>query len=505
MIKTLYEELRDYGHSDYYGFHMPGHKRNGSVTGAGLPYGIDITEIDGFDDLHHARGILKEAQERAARVYCAEETCFLVNGSTAGILSAILGCTRRGDQILAARNCHKSVYHAIYMNELEPFYIYPQFDAEKELNGPVEPEMVETMLREHPDIRAVMITSPTYDGVISDVKKIAETAHAHGIPLIVDEAHGAHFGFHPYFPERANQLGADVVINSVHKTLPALTQTALIHMNGTIADREEIKRYLHMLQSSSPSYVLMASIDACVNMLETRGGEVFAAYVNLLESTRRQLKGLRHLRLVETDDASKLVISVKGTNCTGRELNQILLEKYHLQMEMTAGSYVLGITSVGDTKEGMERLVRALYEIDDGLDDGTPDVETGSKGNGTADGKGRNYELPHLERIYTSAETAALLKKAEDFGKKRRNGCLSQESRLDMPGKTSEKDVRVLPWEQSAGYVSAEYAYLYPPGIPLIVPGERISGEVIHILLEYRKIGFEIEGLQEAGKIKVLL
>lgn len=273
-MKTLYDKLMSYGNSDYYGFHMPGHKRNRSVTGAELPYEIDITEIDGFDDLHHAKGILRQAQERAAEVYHSEETCFLVNGSTAGILSAILGCTRRGEQILTARNCHKSVYHAIYMNELRPVYLYPKFDAEMELNGPVTADDVESLLRQNPGIRAVMITSPTYDGVVSDVKKIAETAHRYGIPLIVDQAHGAHFGFHPYFPDHANRQGADVVINSVHKTLPALTQTALIHMNGTYADREEIKRYLHMLQSSSPSYVLMAGIDNCIHLLHEQREEL---------------------------------------------------------------------------------------------------------------------------------------------------------------------------------------------------------------------------------------
>ena len=472
-MEKLSDALFSYAGSDYYGFHMPGHKRNKKVTGAPLPYEIDITEIDGFDDLHHAKGILKEAQERAARVYRAEETCFLVNGSTAGILSAVLGCTQRGEKILTARNCHKSVYHAIELNELEPVYLYPRFEEEKGINGPVEVEEVREALRLNPDIRAVIIVSPTYDGVVSDVRRIAEAAHEYGVPLIVDGAHGAHFGFHPYFPEHANAQGADVVINSVHKTLPALTQTALIHMNGIYADRDEVKKYLHIVQSSSPSYVLMAGIDECICMLKERGGEVFEVYVKLLEKTRARLHELKSLKLVETDDRSKLVISVKGTDCSSQELYYRLLKEYHLQMEMAAGSYVLAMTSVGDTAEGMDRLVRALLEMDE---------EITKERIGVSENRncisGRRFELPHLERVYTSAEMAKKVRRL-------RTG------------------VRALPWEQCTGFVSTEYAYLYPPGIPLVVPGERISAEAGRMLLEYRRLGFEIEGLKKDGEIEV--
>ena len=196
-MERLYTKLKEYSASDFYPFHMPGHKRNTLITGADLPYELDITEIDGFDDLHHASSILKEAEERAAGVYCADETHYLINGSTAGILSAVLGCTERGGKVLIARNCHKSVYNAVYLNELHPIYIYPEFDENTGLNGEICPKRVKRILSENQDICAVVITSPTYDGVVSDVGAIADIAHAEGIPLIVDEAHGAHFGFHP--------------------------------------------------------------------------------------------------------------------------------------------------------------------------------------------------------------------------------------------------------------------------------------------------------------------
>lgn len=274
----LYRSLKKYGDSDYYAFHMPGHKRQ-----LGLfenPYQIDITEIDGFDDLHHPEtdGILVRAEERAAKVYGAEETHFLVNGSTAGILSAVSGCTSRGGKLLMARNCHRSVYHGVELRALHPVYLYPQQIENLGINGAILPEDVEKALEKERDIQAVIITSPTYDGVCSDVRNIAEICHRFEKPLLVDQAHGAHFPFSEYFPEDALWAGADVVIHSVHKTLPSMTQTALLHLQGSLANREQVRHYLSVYQSSSPSYVLMASIDACMELLEQDGKELFAEH-----------------------------------------------------------------------------------------------------------------------------------------------------------------------------------------------------------------------------------
>ena len=327
-MEYLYKKLKDYSASDFYGFHMPGHKRSARLTGADLPYDIDITEIEGFDDLHHAEGILRQAQERAASVYRAGETHYLINGSTAGLLSAVLGSTRRGERILMARNCHKSVYNAVLLNELEPVYIYPRQLGGTELNDQMTPREVGRLLDANPDIKVTVITSPTYDGVVSDIKGIADAVHRRGGILILDEAHGAHFGFHPLFPENGNVQGADIVIHSLHKTLPALTQTALLHMNGTLADRERVRMYLHMLQSSSPSYVLMAGIDECIRMLEERAGDVFQQYTRILEKTRNSLKELRNLKLIEAEmyDISKIVVSAAG--CVDKKENKKFTGKY---------------------------------------------------------------------------------------------------------------------------------------------------------------------------------
>ena len=472
-MEYLYEKLEAYGKSDYYGFHMPGHKRNSDVTQANLPYGIDITEIEGFDNLHHAEEIIREAEVRAASMYHAEETHYLINGSTAGILSAVMGCTKKGGKILMARNCHKSVYHAVFLNELRPVYIYPEFDETMELNMAVSPEKIERLLEEHKEVQAVVLTSPTYDGVLSDIERISEIVHQKKIPLIVDEAHGAHFGFHPYFPENANTKGADVVIHSLHKTLPALTQTALIHLNGTRIDRRKIRNYLHIFQTSSPSYVLMASMDECLRMVAEQGDVLFETYVKNLESKRGELKKLKHIRLMETEefDRSKLVLSVKDTILkkenrvfTGKMLYERLLLEYHLQMEMAAGSYVIAMTSIGDTKEGMDRLISALFEIDEELEKKSEEE--------------KSYYLPRQEQVFTSFE---------------------------VEGMRRMETVKSLSWQKSAGFISMEYAYLYPPGIPLIVPGERITKETAAMLVDYQNKGFSVEGISVENYIEVLI
>ncbi len=472
----LYNRLREYSRSDYYGFHMPGHKRQLNMLGSEPAYAIDITEIEGFDDLHHAEGLLKSAQERAAKVYHGEETHFLINGSSVGILSAVAGVTKRGDTVLVARNCHKSVYHAIEMNGLNPVYLAPGFHASMQMNTEVFAEDVKAALKANPKIRAVVIVSPTYEGVISDVEAIVGAAHEKEIPVIVDEAHGAHFGFHPYFPENSNKKGADIVIHSLHKTLPSLTQTALLHINGNLVRREKVRRFIHMLQSSSPSYILMASIDSCIEMLENRRQELFEPYVRSLQALREELQALKGLKLVWTDryDPSKLVISGEDVGLTGKMLYRILLEKYHLQMEMAAGKYVLAMTTVGDTQEGFRRLSCALSEIDE---------ENRRRGRESLQKTGNIPCLPAPDVVYNSSEIEEMLEHFHETGVNR------VEARL---------------WRDSVGYVSVEYAYLYPPGIPLIVPGERVSQEAADMLQWYYEMGFSIEGLKRDSYIEVL-
>ena len=454
-MATIYEKLKAYSDSDYYGFHMPGHKRNKALLGIELPYDLDITEIDGFDDLHHADGILKEEQERAARVFGAEESHFLVNGSTAGILSAVMGCTHRGDKILVARHCHKSIYHAIYMNGLVPRYVYPEFDISMHMNGEISKEDVAKALAAEPDIKAVVIVSPNYDGVVSDVKGIAEVAHSYRIPLIVDEAHGAHFIYHEAFPESAVSTGADIVIQSLHKTLPAMTQTGLLHLCTDCVSKEMMQKKLSIFQSSSPSYVLMSSIEQCIHICDGNRG-YFQQYCERLWILREKLEKLQHIQLVRTDDIGKLVFSVKNTMISGEKLFEILRD--HLEMEMSELYYVIAMTSICDTQEGYDRLYEAMTEIDQMID-----LE-------------KKQNKNHIQNNF----------KKMNFHKNRK---------AMKPEEATRRKRCQIDYKQAEGMIAAEFVFLYPPGIPLVVPGEVIDDHAIHKISQYEQNDMKVIGL----------
>jgi arginine decarboxylase len=475
-MKTLYDKLKTYRDSDYYGFHMPGHKR--LLGNFENPFSTDITEIEGFDDLHHPQtgGVLTKAQEQAAAVYGSQETHFLVNGSTGGILSAILGCTCPGGSILVSRNCHRSVYHGIALHNLRAVYVYPQQDTKLWINGSILPEDVENALENFPDIQAVLITSPTYDGICSDLEEIGRIVHRKKIPLLVDQAHGAHFPFHPYFPRDAVSQGADVVIHSVHKTLPSLTQTALLHINGSLADRERIRKYLSVFQTSSPSYVLMASLDSCMDFLETRGKDAFERQTALLRQFHGECKKLKKLRVMDEGirdgrqvwdvDLSKLLCSVRETCWTGMQLGELLRRDYHLEMEMNTCTYSLGISSVADTKEGFHRLQTALFELDE-----------------RAQEKAWEHEE---EREGAIQESLPRLKAAVSIGEAE----FCQKEWISV--------------EEAVGRIAASFIYVYPPGIPLAAPGERITEEVGMRISLWKLYGLEVQGLEANGKIGVL-
>ena len=480
-MTTLHKKLIKYSESDFYPFHMPGGKRNPELAGTGLPYSFDISEIEGFDDLHHSNGIIKDLEKRASKIYHSQETALLVNGSTSGLLSAIMACTNKGDKVLVGRNSHKSIYHGLFLNELNPVYLYSDYDKEWDFPLAIEPLKVEEALEENPDIKAVILTSPTFEGVVSDIKEIAEIVHRKKIPFILDEAHGAHFGFSDGFPKNANMLGADLVIHSVHKTLPALTQTALIHKNGNLVDWERVKFYLQIFQSSSPSYILMSSIDVCISILENEESrrKYFEEYEERLEKARERLRSLSCLKLIETEsfDSSKILISTKRTKKSGLWLYRELLEKYHLQLEMTTGTTALAMTSISDTDEGVERLVSALEEMDEGFALRHTVSERG-KTNESEKSQTITWEFPKLEQVLKPSEALAI--------------------------KEKESLKESLPFSECKNKISCEFVYLYPPGIPLIVPGEEINPGAIEILLEYERIGHKIKGVKTSGRIETI-
>ncbi|MGN0353938.1 MAG: aminotransferase class I/II-fold pyridoxal phosphate-dependent enzyme [Muricoprocola sp.] len=479
-MKNLFEQLEEYANSVYYPFHMPGHKRNLELIREMQKqnrevnlYGIDITEIDGFDNLHHAEGVLKEAQERAALLYGAKKSYYLVNGSTCGILAAVFACTEDHGKILMARNCHKAVYHAVELRHLSAKYLYPDTVCLKDkvvLNGVISPEEVERALKENEDIQVVFLTSPTYDGIVSDIEKIAKIVHRFGKPLIVDEAHGAHFGFHPYFPESALTHGADIVIQSFHKTLPSLTQTAVLHVGkDSLADPSRIQKYLGMFETSSPSYVFMAGMDLCIELLQEKGDKLFSDFVDKLQNFRKKMEKLEHIHLVSQKelsekqmemDPSKLVIAAE--NMDGNELAEYLRKEYFLEVEMAAAGYVLALTSIADTQEGFDRLYEALENLDQKMG-ACPSPEAKNQMNFM---KESDWKMEKPESICKISEAA-------------------------------KSSAQIFPLGQAAGKISGEYVYLYPPGIPLVVPGERISEKMLERFLWYQSRGFSLQGMED--------
>ncbi len=482
-MSDIIRKLQQLNESDEYPLHMPGHKRSVGCGFLDDVYGIDITEIIGYDNLYEADGMLKDAMERAARVYGAEETFFLVNGSTVGILSAITGVAKRGERILVARNCHKAVFHAIELRDLQAVYLHPEYLSDWDIAGEIDPQEVEAKLAQYPDIKAIVITSPTYEGIVSDVEAIVKIAHAHNIPLIVDEAHGAHFPFDTRFPKSAIVSDADIVIQSMHKTLPSFTQTALIHMKKGYADTARIKEYIGYYQTSSPSYLFMAGMDECIATLEKEGSHLWDAFFEMRDNFLQKMAILQNIRIFQDNDPCKLVISVKGTNLSGNELQKILLDKYHIQLEMAAETYVLGIITMCDTKEGFDRLAKAILEIDKSI----VTLMT---------------EVSHDGFAYVKEDKTILHLNVQNSDSSDGRNPLSGWEERDEDivyslAEVKEKDTKEVLIEKANGSVCAGYVNLYPPGIPLLLPGERVTKEHITLINRYLEKDMHVQGVRE--------
>ena len=422
--------------------HMPGHKRR-VWPAAGLGCAAwDMTEIDGADDLHEADGILADAMRRTAALYGSRRCWYLVGGSTVGLLAGVRALAPFGSEILVARNCHKAVYHALELGQLCAHYLLPPIDPAFGVYGSVQPADVQTALEQHKNIRCVVITSPTYEGVVSDIALIAQICHAHGVPLLVDEAHGAHYL--PFaeplgWQGSAVAAGADVVVQSAHKTLPSLTQTAFLQVNGTLADDAEIERQLDVFETSSPSYPLLVSLDGCTAWLAQQGRAAFAAWRQQLNDFDDAVCNLRHTPILchgadtlqnhpdfYAFDAGKILLRMGSRGAA-------FLRQNGFEPEMVRGDDVLAMTSPCDAPDTLPRLAQILQKWDD-----------------TA----QNLPSPALT--------------------------LSHPGRAALPiGQAVLQGSQTLPQSLAAGRISAEYIWAYPPGVPLLAPGEEITPQFL--------------------------
>ena len=521
-MANLFQRLEEYQRSDVYPFHMPGHKRQFRLggydeggqrqQGTALPYEIDITEIEGFDNLTSPKEgeILWQMCEEAKELYGTAAVFPLINGSTAGLMAAISAVAAPGDEIIITRNCHKAVYRTAELLGLEVTYIYPEYCGDSGIVSGINVEKLEKLLEPHRNAKCIVVTSPTYEGIILDVHQISEKAHAYKIPLIVDEAHGAHLPF------LSNELmnidknvlyssnikrdrggysalyqGADIVVQSLHKTLPALTQTAVLHVTKGAKERagisiKRVESYVHLFQSTSPSYPLLASIDACFSactrMIEEK---IFDRYLIKLNAERKKYQKLKHLRLLDKEmageygyDIGKLVFLTEGTNITGLELMCRLREEYHLELEMGAGNYAIAMTSVCDSDEGWERLRRAIFAIDETLVSKVDCCKSERK----------EGEAPlAVMTIREAREKRMVMTSIKE---------IKNQLTKTMSDSLSQPKLPPL-------YISADYIMCYPPGVPFLVPGESINMTVITKIEEAIRDGQEVLGV-EGGRIAVL-
>ncbi|WIF95928.1 aminotransferase class I/II-fold pyridoxal phosphate-dependent enzyme [Caminicella sporogenes] len=464
---------------DMVSFHVPGHK-NGKIfekyyrNFVNNISKLDTTEIYGNDNLHFPKGMIKEAQEKAAKFYGAYNTFFLINGTTCGIYAMIMAATNSGDKIIVTRDCHRSVINAIILGGLVPVYVMPQIDNERFLSMGVTPHSIERALKENPDAKAVVITYPNYYGICSDIKKIANIVHKYNKLLLVDEAHGAHLKLHYKLPMSSLELGADIVVQSTHKTLPSFTQSSLLHVKSKRIDLDKLKFMLSLNQSSSPSYILMTSLDMAITIAMKEGQFLMDKLIDNINEFVNMINNLDGIDVLSKDikgsygaydlDITKITISMRDIGIDGVTAEEILRKKYNIQVEMADMFNILAVSSIANEKNDFERLSKAIKNIHSNKKITRKKIEL-------PEYNFKSYEMKIIPReaVYMEKES--------------------------------------IPFTESKGKISGEYIIPYPPGIPLICPGEIITEEVIEYVKVLKSIGLNIIGMsdEKLDTIKVII
>jgi arginine decarboxylase len=454
----LLTALQTWADRDDAAFHTPGHKRGqGSSPEFRALIGdkalrADLPELPELDNLFAPQGVIQQAQALAAAAFGADRTWFLANGSTAGVIAAILATCHPGDTIIIPRNIHQSVISGLILAGANPVFVMPEYDADWDIAHGVTATAIDQTLQHHPQAKAVLIVSPTYYGVCADVAKIAELTDRYNIPLIVDEAHGAHFKFHPDLPIPALEAGADVVIQSTHKTLAALTQAAMLHLRGQRVNADRLRRSLQLVQSTSPNYLLLASLDDARQQMATTGKQLLTQTLTLVESAIQQLATIPNIRVFDYPlrfDRTRLTITVTDLGITGFTADAILTEQFGVICELPSLRNLTFIFSIGTTARDVDRLVHAIGQL--------------ARQSHTLESIPTPTQLPRSETVISPRE--AFFARSQ-----------------------------TVPIDQAINQVSAELICPYPPGIPLLLPGERITVGAIDYLQVVQRSGGFISG-----------
>ncbi|WP_024832836.1 aminotransferase class I/II-fold pyridoxal phosphate-dependent enzyme [Ruminiclostridium josui] len=473
----IYNYLRKYEKENINIFHMPGHK-----LARGIPQELamnvlklDVTEIDGTDNLHYPEGIIKEAQELAAMAFGADSTFFLVNGSTCGIQAAIMSVCTRGQKVIVERDSHKSVVSGLILSGAEPIFIYPQYNCKFGINEGISAESIEKALCMYPDAAAVLITRPNYYGICSDIESIVKVVHSHGKPLIVDEAHGAHLAFSPLLPPSANQYKADIVIQSAHKTLPAVTQGAYMHINGSLIDIEKIRFNLAMLQTSSPSYIIMTYLDIARELMQTEGKERLSHLIEEINAFKNRLAELHGFKVLEDNytnintvlDTTRLVLNTSGLGISGYKAEAELRAKLSVQVEMADYENLVLITTIADEKRNLDRLYESLSKLN---------------------------QIPFNDEWVRQAE------KVRSLARQKPVDALSALSPYEAYA--AQKESKEL--KNCIGRICGGVITPYPPGIPILYPGEIIDSEKISYIESIIELGGKVNGIGNNISVQVV-
>ncbi|WP_436374381.1 aminotransferase class I/II-fold pyridoxal phosphate-dependent enzyme [Cytobacillus sp. BC1816] len=441
----LWDQLKKHASHQPVSFHVPGHKNGQLAGGEGADYfkdilKLDATELRGLDDLHSPEGVILEAQKLLADLYRVPKSFFLVNGSTSGNLAMVMSAAKENETVLVQRNCHKSILNGITLAKAKPVFLAPEFNEEWGVAGGVALETVKEAIRQYPEAKALILTYPNYYGMVFNLESIIEYAHDHGVPVLVDEAHGAHLIGGDHFPASAVQLQADLIVQSAHKTLPAMTMGAYLHFNSRFIKEERVSKYLGILQSSSPSYPIMASLDLARAYLASFSEQDEEALLEKAGDFRKNLSRIKGIKVLnfEHKNGDPLKVTIQSAAAlSGFEL-QTLLEKHGIFTELADPYNVLFVLPLlkNDMDYPFERVIQCLEE----------ELRTFSPA-------GRHEKIPFSKRLVSGL---ALEQKDQD-----------------------RCTIKTVALEEAAGKVCAQQVTPYPPGIPLLFPGEVIEGEDI--------------------------
>lgn len=449
-------------------FHMPGHKGSAIYEKYGYEdfmnsfVDCDITEIPGADNLFQMESVIKEVADKYVELYGVKASYPLINGTSGGLIAGVLASVKKGGKLIMARNCHKSVFNALMLGDISPVYAYPSMIEEYGISGAIKPEEIERCLEENPDAEAVILPSPNYYGICSDIEAIAEVVHRHNKVLIVDQAHGAHLKFFKNMPKAAEDCGADIIVNSTHKTLASFTQSAVLNLNSDRVPRHILEDKLQAIQSTSPSYILMASLDINADILLKNKDKIFDKWeenLNQFYNDAYEIPGVQFMHVPGEMDATKINLDMSRYGIDGSELEEILMEE-GIFAELVTGNILMCMTGIGNVRSDYSRLVTVLEKI-----------------------ARERILLPEMKKEHDNTGPKLWSKKRELF----------------KIGETK----RQVALDECEGMICGASIIPYPPGIPFICPGEKIGREEIDYIKQLRAKGEKVIGVDDAMRVVV--